>query len=505
MSELMLIDRFLPEPIILLKALSALKKLQWDSFFGIIGFYPVSQVKNKDEHQEVGNNRALTLYYESLPPADQEMLFQIPESNGSFIEFIASISLWRLIILVLKRIGSLIKSWLKDHKVVDWLRIILHGAYLSAFETLYFFIYILHLFRAFLTLIKYFTDQDNKNLVEVYKFLLACFKVFISLVMLAFMMIMMVNGIYPFGLIAYQYIKTIFYIYTYSKTSVSLLTLVFSFYKLKTYDDNLEHAWEKENYKSNTKKHLEILLVSVPLMILLTLVSSGIVAGPLFYVTLGIASVFFVIDVLKAIYYYKYPTDIPYPKNLPQKNPFIKLSSKDYYWRKCRDARLSENYDNDNRFLLGEILIKIQCLNTNAHFFFEKSKIEEKIKFLTEQFISLLLDRIGLSNYQAVTERLTQLIKYLKKSKEEAATDEDKRLLLLSEDVMDNVINGVEKLRNNFNNQKEDMNCEKVLRLVYTQPKIGYLLPATTRQSFFRRTGDCEDIERACNKLLLAR
>lgn len=506
MPELMLIDWFLLEivgysdlPI----ARTASKKLLMRCLLIAKIWLQTRPIKNEFKSQGVRYRCALIGVGQSLPNNPHEMLTDsedltaniVSESSDSLIESIASIPLWRLILLVLKRIGSLIKSWFKESNFDKWLKLIFHGAYLSVFEAFYFFIYIFHFFRAFLTLIKYFTDQDNKNLVEAYKFLYACFKIFISLIMLTFMIMMLVHGISPFGLIAYNQIKSLFYIYTYSKTAISLVTLVFSFCKFKAYDDNPDHAWEKANYRSNVKKHFEILLVAMPIMIVLTLVSLGLIAGPWFYVMLGIASIFLVIDAAKAIYYFKYPGDIPEPTGLSQNNPFINVSYKDYYWRKCRDTRLVEINKMEaikiNRiYLLKEVIIKIFLLQSklkdnsfsNYRFFSEKPKLNEKIEGLKQLASQLLTD-----NYEKNRELLEITAKALREDYENL-NENDKTLT--SRKVIKSFIEAL-----NFKETLEE------LQSIRNRPRgkdISY--SKSFRQSFSRNIGDCGDIERACQK-----
>lgn len=418
-------------------------------------------------------------------------LFQLQQLYFS----ITSISLWRLILLVLKRIGSIIKTWLKEHKVDEWLKVFLHGAYLSAFEDLYLFIYILHFSRAFLTLINYFTDQDNKNLVEVTKFLYACFKVFISLLMLTFMIGMMAHGVAPFSLMAYQHIKILFYCYSFSKLAISLITLGFSFYKFKLCDDSPEQAWLKENYRNNAKKHFEILLVAVPIMLVLTLVSCGLATGPWLWVMLGIASIFLVIDIAKAIYYYVKKNDIPEPKvvTVAQGNSFIDISVNDYYYRKCRTARLeNDNFQANQIYLLKEIIVKILRLQTQLtscsrfNFFSEKPKIQEKIKELKQLANTLLIDDYE-SNEKVLNNVFNDLQKDYKDLKES-----DKTLIPKAQ---------IENFINEFNdNSSEETIFDELLH-----PRVGYrtkdiVCSQSFRQSFFRKIGDCEDINAACQE-----
>lgn len=426
---------------------------------------------------------------------------------------IASISLWRLILLVLKRFGSIIKNWLKENKMDEWLKAILHGSYLAAFEGLYFFLYFLHFFRAFLALIDYFADQDNKNLVEVTKFLYACFKVFISLLMLAFMIMMLAHGIAPLGLALYHSIKVFFLIYSLSKLAISFFTLGFSFIHYKNANSHLDQVWLKKHYENNVKKHREILLVAVPITLVLTVVSLGLVIGPWFWVMVAIASIFLLIDMAKAIYYYVKSSDVPEPTSgqLPQENAFFDVSSKDYYYRKCRTARLnevktSEDYQANKIYLLKEIVVKIiqlqekleNCSTSRFCFFSEKQKVQEKITGLIQEARGLLNNTP--EKIASVKQLSVSLQKDLQEIEELQKIKGHGRKALVNTEIMQ------EHLHSNAYSVTLELNYKsnKLWELIFsedtneksTSPSQAF------RQSFFRKKGDCEDINDACQELL---
>ena len=116
------------------------------------------------------------------------------------IKAFSSITGWRLILQVMKRIGCIVKTGLKY---------IFLDLPVPALE----FLYILHFARAFLTLVDFFQASDNKNLVEITKFLYACFKIVISLVMLSFLIVLLVHGMAPLGLVAYAQIPKLCFVF----------------------------------------------------------------------------------------------------------------------------------------------------------------------------------------------------------------------------------------------------------------------------------------------------
>ncbi|MEN9449556.1 MAG: hypothetical protein RJA83_170 [Pseudomonadota bacterium] len=404
----------------------------------------------------------------------------------------ASISLWRLILLVLKRFGSIIKNWLKENRVDECLKAILHGSYLVAFEGLYLFLYFLHFFRAFLTLIDYFADQDNKNLVEVTKFLYACFKIFISLLMLAFMIVMLANGIAPLGLALYHNIKIFFLVYSLSKLAISFFTLGFSFINYKNANSVLDQVWLKKHYENNIKKHREILMVAVPITLALTLVSLGLVTGPWFWVMVAIASIFLLIDMAKAIYYYVNGSGVPEPKvgQLPQENAFFDVSRNNYYYRKCRTARLKNDDMEGNRiYLLKEIIVKIIQLQTKLEnnsasrfsFFSEKQKIQTKIDGLKQEASILLSD-----NYEENKSLFDDVFKALKEDYQQL--NENDKTLIPKKNIKNLFINDEIAILNELLHRRD------------AGDKKNPLSSQSFRQSFFRKVGDCQDIAFACQK-----
>lgn len=400
--------------------------------------------------------------------------------------FIASISLWRLILLVLKRLGSITKNWLKENKVDEWLKAILHGAYLGVFEGLYVFLYFLHFFRAFLTIIDYFSAQDNKNIVEFTKFLYAVFKVFISLLMLAFLIVMLANGIAPLGLLLYHTIKIFFLIYSLSKLAISFFALGFSFIHYKKANSALDHVWLKKQYENNLKKHREILMVAIPITLILTLISLGIVTGTLLWIMVAIASIFLLIDVVKAIYYYLKGSGVPEPAvaQLSQENALIDDANHNYYYRKCRTARLQNNDPEGNRiYLLKETIIKILQLkiklevspSSRFNFFSEKPKILEKIKGLKQLARALLEDE---------NENNILLDKVLK-------------ALQIDADKNNNSLISAETIKNLINELKDNPEVTIIDKNSYVRDKLGkkeIIFSQLFKQSFFKKTGACEDI-----------
>lgn len=417
------------------------------------------------------------LALEKLRRLKRAILFQLQEMYRS----IASIALWRLILLVLKRLGSMTKNWLKENKIDEWLKAILHGAYLGVFEGLYIFLYFLHFFRAFLTIIDYFSDQDNKNLVEVSKFLYAVFKVFISLLMLAFMMVALAHGVAFLGLALYYNIKIFFLIYSFSKLAISFFTLGFSFIHYKNANTALDQVWLKKQYENNLKKHREILIVAVPITLILSLLSLGLVSGPWFWVMVALASIFLIIDVVKAIYYYVKGSGVPEPAvaQLPQQNAFFDDANNNYYYRKCRTARLKNDDPEGNRiYLLKEIIVKIlqlkrelkNCSSSRFNFFSEKPKIIEKIEGL-KQLASTLLEDENENN-------TTLLNKVLNALQEDAAENKNDKTLISKEAIV-TIIN----------------------EILYVRDRLGkkaIISSQLFKQSGLKKIGACGDILQAC-------
>jgi hypothetical protein len=402
---------------------------------------------------------------------------------------ITSIALWRMILLVLKRIIGIIKAGLK-YFLID--------LPVPALE----FLYVLHFVRAFLTLIDFFQDSNNKNLVEIYKFFYACFKIFISLLMLSFLVVLLMHGMAPLGLLAYEHIKILFRIYTFSKFGISLLTLGFSHYKTKAYPDDTEHAWLQAQYQANVQKHTHILVLGTLITALLTVVSVfGFGLGPIgLAVVIVLAGLLLLVDIAKAIYFYKNGCDIPEPEVaiLPQQNSLIDFSVNDYYYRKCRIARLKEKDPEANRvYLLKEIVVKIIQLQTKLEnnsasrlgFFSEKQKIQEKILGLKQVGSTLLSD-----DYEKNELLLNKLVTALEKD----SSNLDGAKTLISKD-------DIAKLKDN-RMHKSDADSKFALldQLLYQYDAANQKSAASSqsfRQSFFRKKGDCEDISDACQKL----
>ncbi|WP_342227099.1 hypothetical protein [Rickettsiella endosymbiont of Rhagonycha lignosa] len=428
------------------------------------------------------------LALEKLRRLNRAILFQLQEWYRS----IASISLWRLILLVLKRLGSITKNWLKENKIDEWLKAILQGAYLGAFEGLYIFLYFLHFFRAFLTIIDYFSDQDNKNLVEVTKLLYAVFKVLISLLMLAFMIVMLAHGVAFLNLALYHNIKIFFLIYSLSKLAISFFTLGFSFIHYKNANNALDQVWLKKQYENNLKKHREILIVAVPITVVLSLLSLGLVSGPWFGVMVALASIFLIIDVVKAIYYYVKGSSVPEPlvAQLPQQNSFFDDASNNYYYRKCRIARLKNNDPEGNRiFLLKEIIVKIfqqqiklKSSSSRLNFFSEREKTQKKIEELKQEANTLLTDDDEKNKllFNGVSEALKEDCLQLKENDKTLIPKINLKTLMAN---IETILQEILQTRDMV--EKKDLANNSQL----------------FRQSFWRKMGDCEDIHNACQKV----
>lgn len=408
-----------------------------------------------------------------------------------------SIGLVRLFLLLLKRTVSIVKNWFKENHIHDWLKTVLHGAYFIVFEDLYLFLYVLHFFRAFLTLVSYFTDQDNKNLVEVTKFLYALFKIFISVLMLTFMLVLMAHGLAPLATLSYQAIKILFRIYTFFRFAISAITLGFSYYQLKTCHNDSDHDWLKANYQGNVKKHFEILVVAIPITVLLTLVSVGIVAGSWFWFMLGLASLFLLFDMAKAIYYHIYRFKIPEPEvaMLAQQNPFINVLMNDYYYRKCRSGRLEiDNIESNRIYLLKEIVVKISQLQAKLAasrfgFFSERSKLEKKIEGLKQVASDLLMD-----DYKKNEKLRENLVNALHKDYKSFIASSNVQGLIPNEQI-ENLIN---EFRDHSDGSIFDelMHARDRFKKKFSQKDMTYSQPF--KQSFFKSKGDCEDILNAC-------
>ena len=399
---------------------------------------------------------------------------------------ITSISLWRLIFLVLKRLISVIKAGLK-YFLIDLPIPVLE------------FFYVLHFARAFLTLINFFGDTENKNLVEGTKFLYACFKIVISLLMLGFLIVLFVHGMAPLGLVAYAHLKNLFRAYTFSKFGISLLTLGFSYYKTKSFGNGAEHAWLLGQYQANVQKHMHILTLGTLITALLTLVSIfGFGLGVIgLAVVIVLAGLLLIIDIAKAIYFYKNGCDVPEPEigSLPQHNSLLDFSKSDYYYRKCRVGRLkideAEESSEANRiYLLKEIVVKIIQLeaklknsSSRISFFSEKQKIQEKIEGLKQEG-SLLLKGDGEENKLLPS----KIIKALNEDYQQLKPND--KTLIPKKDLENLMISNAIAILN-------ELHARGVIR---EEKKVEYSQPF--RQSFFRKKGDCEDIRDACQELL---
>jgi hypothetical protein len=408
------------------------------------------------------------------------------------ITAVASISLWRLILLVLKRMIGIIKAGLK-YFFIDLPVPVLE------------FLYVLHFARAFFTLIDFFQSRDNKNLVEITKFLYACFKVFISLLMLSFLIMLIMHGMAPLGLIAYGHIKTLFRVYTFSKFGISLLTLGFSYYKTKSYSNDEEHTWLQGHYRANIQKHTHILVLGTLITALLTLVSLfGFGLGPIgLAVVTGLAGLLLFVDIAKAIYFYKYGSNVPEPimGTLDQKNSFIDFSTWDYYYRKYRMARLKPGNPEANRiYLLKEITVKILQLQAQLESysqrkfsffpscFSEEQKIQDKISGLIQVGHSLIRD-----DHDENVEFFNKVIKSLKNDYDDAVNE---NYTVLPKAKLTPKVDFVEFSLNN-DSTIIDIFC----RILFFEKNQPASQPFWFRQSFFRKKGDCEDIDNACGKL----
>lgn len=408
------------------------------------------------------------------------------------VHFIASIAIWRLFLLVLKRIMGIVKTGLKYFLI---------ELPVPALE----FLYVLHFGRAFLTVIDFFQDRDNKNLVEIIKFLYACFKVFISLLIINVLVILLIQGVLPLGLTAYTYIKILFRIYTFSKFGISLLALGFSYYKIKSYSDDVEHAWLKANYQANAQKHMHILVLGTPIVTLLTVVSVfGAGLGPIgLAVAIVLASLLLALDIAKAIYFYSHPCIIPEPSigDLIQQNSLIDFSSKDYYFRKCRIARLSKhNLEANQIYLLKEIIVKIAQLQTKLkncsslyyNFFSEKSKIKEKIFGLIHEGNSLLCEEDEAN--QAILEEVIEALRKDYRNIKDSKTIKT----LIDKDRIENFIN---KLKESNSAKVNQVTCLGKLLLV--KKSVRKSIPENLnsqrfQQSLSRKLADSKDLAIAC-------
>ncbi len=316
---------------------------------------------------------------------------------------ITSIAFLRLLFLLLKRFIAIIKSALKYF-------------FISLPIPVLEFLYILHFARAFLRIVSFFSEINNKNSGEIIKLLLSVFKVFISLLMISLLIVATVYGGTPLFLLSlpvYGTLKTIFRVYSGTKCLISLMILIGTYYQRefvsKKRDNELEDHWLREQYKDNYYKHLPILLIGLSTTILLSVLSfmgfAGL--GPVgFIIIIVLACSLLMIDIIKSIYDFHHSTKVPEPKigSLDPKNSLIDDSYKDYYYRKCRVARLievskPEDYKINRIYLLKEIVVKIFQLQTKLknstsrfNFFSENPKIQEKIEGLKQIASTMLTD-----------------------------------------------------------------------------------------------------------------
>ncbi|WP_071661194.1 hypothetical protein [Rickettsiella grylli] len=427
-----------------------------------------------------------------------------PKASFAFLshcnQFI-TIPLFRLIFLVIKRIVSIVKTVLK-YFLMD---LPVPGLI---------FLYILHLFRAFLTILDFFQDNENKNLVEVKKFLYAFFKVSISCLMLSFIIAFFIYGLSPIGWATYIYIKILFRVYTYSKLVMSLFTLGWSYYKIKHYPKDAEHTWLQANYRANLQKHIHILSIGIPITILLTLVSvfSFSLGGSGLIAIISLAGLVLFIDIAKAIYFHLKPCviEIPASGSLAQHNAFIKNTHNDYYEKKCRTARLKPdpNASETNRiYLLKEIIVKIMELQAklkeNSHsrfnFFSEHAKYHKKIEGLKQLATTLLAH-----DYEKDKKLLADVFNALS---EDYKNLNEKDETFISKVTLNNLIHELNLFKKCNGIIKHDAKAtlfdelllrgrEKVRNTEVTHPQSFY-------QSFFRQQSDCKDISEACQAWLI--
>ena len=434
---------------------------------------------------------------------------------------IASISFLRLLFLLLKRLVSIVKSALRYFFI---------ELPIPALE----FLYVLHFARAFLRLMSYFSELKNKNSAEMTKFLLSCFKIFISFLILSLLIITSLYGIAPMSLAIYGSMKTSFRIYSGSKFIISLGTLLVSCYRRefisKKHGDDLDDAWLRAQYKDNYWKHIPILFIGLATTILLSLLSFMGLAGlgPVgFILVIGLACSFLLIDIIKSIYDAYHSAKVPEPKigSLAQKNSFIDYSCKDYYDRKCRVGRLKkqgEEYLLANKvYLLKEIIvkmiqlkIKLACYTSHQAGFFsacfsERQKIEQKITGLMQEG-SLLLS----PDFDKNQLLFTLLIKALKEDYDASKNLNDKILAPIP--VIENYINKLEQeveililnrvIEEDVSKIKIEANDSRdfLSGLLYRRDAVVKKnTPHKQRfyQSIFRKIGDCEDIAIACQAL----
>ncbi|MFM2322970.1 MAG: hypothetical protein RLZZ225_1123 [Pseudomonadota bacterium] len=417
------------------------------------------------------------------------------------VQAIASISFLRLLFLLLKRLVSIVKSALR-YFFID--------LPIPALE----FLYVLHFARAFLRLISYFAELSNKNSAEMTKFLLSCFKIFISFLILSLFITTGLYGIAPMSLAIYFSMKSSFRIYSGSKFIISFGTLLMSCYRRefisKQYGNDREDAWLRAQYKDNYWKHLPILFIGLATTILLSLLSFMGIAGlgPVgFIAVIVLACGFLLIDMIKSTYDAYHGTKVPEPEigSLNRKNSLIDDSFKDYYYRKCRVGRLSSQDLTANKvYLLKEIIVKIMQLETKlaryeasqAGFFSrccsEKEKITQKITGLIEEGAGLLY-----SDWEENRDLFKQVNQSFAQDYE-AIRKNDKTILApaVLKQALEHLIK--DKDFSDANLMKENILWRLSLgrdKITATKNKVH---TQHFYQSFFRKIGDCEDIAMAC-------
>lgn len=418
------------------------------------------------------------------------------------LKWIAKIANLRLILLVLKRVIGIIKAGLKCF-LVD----------LPLPELIIF--YIFHFFRAFLTLIDFFQSNENKNLIEIKKLIYACFKFIISIVMLCFLIGLAIVNISPLGVTLYSSIKILFYAYTYSKLIISALTIGLSYYKIKFYPNDTEHAWLHVNYRANLQKHTHIFIIGTLITALLTLASVygfALLGGTGFVVVIVLAALLLLVDIGKAIYFHIKPNAIEEPAlgSLEQQNAFIKVSQLDYYYRKCRVGRLKPDDVETNRiYLLKEISVKIIQLQdklkksslSRFNFFSEQSKYQEKIKGLKQLATTLLTN-----DYEKNKALLREVFNALS---EDCKNLNEKDKTLISVIKIKNFINELIPFKQSNGIIKRHAKTTLFGELLREQKKMlntentDITYPQGFYQAFFRQQSDCNDIAEACKAWLI--
>jgi hypothetical protein len=431
---------------------------------------------------------------------------------------LTSIEFWRFLSLVLKRVITIIKKALGSDNFPN-----------ALLES----IYILHFLRAFLTIVN-FCKERNKNLVEISKFLLAIIKVILALLMLTFIVLAIAHGcLLPTEMFAYCTMKSLFSTYTFTKFIISFASLGYSSYQHNKTTNELEHAWLREQYYKNVRKHREILLVGVPLTILLSLITfmGGVTGLGLvgFIVLMSLACSLLVVDILKSIYYFYAGTKVAEPQiaSLKQENSLIEPTRNDYYSRKCRTARLSENnIHKDKIYLLKEIIIKTIkfdfILKDRAYlklgiFFSEEQKIREKRNGLIQEAAALLHEhrKENISLFE-------DLLKSFLDDKDDIKKTNNNKIILpierienelhslgLQLKVMKGGILLVNKAKQENTTDKKNNTGTELLREILCSQEISLKSDITGDskpkanysprffQSLFRKVGDCEDIHRA--------